>query len=38
MVQANCKNMHFDPNSCSISIGNEILKRIGIDCVVENDT
>ena len=21
--------MHFDPNSCNISIGNEILERIG---------
>jgi len=25
--------MHFDPNSCNISIGNEILERIGNDCV-----
>jgi len=25
--------MHFDPNSCNISIGNEILERIGKDCV-----
>ena len=24
--------MHFDPNSCNISIGNEILERIGNDC------
>jgi len=27
------RNMHFDPNSCNISIGNEILERIGNDCV-----
>ena len=27
------KNLHFDPNSCNISIGNEILERIGNDCV-----
>ena len=27
------KNMHFDPNSCNISIGNEILEWIGSDCV-----
>ena len=25
--------MHFDPNSCNISIGNEMLKRIGNDRV-----
>ena len=25
--------MHFDPKSCNISIGNEILERIGNDCV-----
>ena len=25
--------MHFEPNSCNISIGNEILERIGNDCV-----
>jgi len=25
--------MHFDPNSCNISIGNEILERIGNYCV-----
>ena len=25
--------MHFDPNSCNMSIGNEILERIGNDCV-----
>ena len=27
------RNMHFNPNSCNISIGNEILERIGNDCV-----
>ena len=27
------KNMHFDPNSCNISIENEILERIGNDWV-----
>ena len=27
------KNMHFDPNSCNISIGNKILERIGNNCV-----
>ena len=25
--------MHFDPNSCNISIGNEIRERIDNDCV-----
>ena len=25
--------MHLDPNSCNISIGNEIFERIGYDCV-----
>ena len=25
--------MHFDLNSCNMSIGNEILERIGNDCV-----
>ena len=25
--------MHFDPNSCNLSIGNEILERISNDCV-----
>ena len=25
--------MHFDPNSCNISMGNEILERIGNNCV-----
>jgi len=25
--------MHFDHNSCNISIGNEVLERIGNDCV-----
>ena len=25
--------VEFDPNSCNISIGNEILERIGNDCV-----
>ena len=27
------RNLHFDPNSCNISIGNEILERIGNACV-----
>ena len=27
------RNMHFDPKSCNISIGNEMLERIGNDCV-----
>jgi len=27
------RNMHFDPNSCNISIENEIPKSIGNDCV-----
>jgi len=27
------RNMHFDPNSCNISIGNEIRERIDNDCV-----
>ena len=27
------KNMHFDPSCCNKSIGNEILEKIGNDCV-----
>ena len=27
------KNMHFNPENCKLKIGNEILERIGTDCI-----